>query len=255
MKPFASILILGCLVVCWPAFADDPYLADGPYAPDKRTVVLYHFNEAAGVSLPQDSSLYGNHPYAGPLATGDVGVFGNAMAFTNSYIEISHDASFLSVQSNGFLECWIKPSEDYLNRWGGNDVLIGKNAGGNNRGDVNFGMRMNPIANGGGQFYLTAETGAGTFRTLQTSNMIKESRWYHVRVEWDSVNTPTFRVDGIEKALTDPTSNTNFDYVGPYFNVNVRLLIGCNGPVGHVLLDELRIGERSPPPGTVMVLR
>ena len=100
---------LACLAIAGSASAET-YLAGGPYAPDTRTVVLFHFDEAAGASRPQDSSLHDHDPYAGPLATGDAGVFGNAMAFTNSLIEIAHDASFLNVQSNGFFECWIKPS-------------------------------------------------------------------------------------------------------------------------------------------------
>lgn len=245
---------LACLAIAGSASAET-YLAGGPYAPDARTVVLFHFDEAAGASRPQDSSSYAHNPYSGPLATGDAGVFGNAMAFTNSLIEIAHDASFLNVQSNGFLECWVKPSETYVNRWGANDTLVTKNAGGSNRGDVTFGIRMNPVSYGGGQFYLSAETGAGTYRGLFTPNMIKESRWYHVRVQWDCVNKPTIHVDGVEKSFTDAAANTDTSYIGPYFNVGVRLGIGVASTVGYALLDELRLCVTPPPPGTVVVVR
>ncbi|MGI5868260.1 MAG: LamG-like jellyroll fold domain-containing protein [Kiritimatiellia bacterium] len=245
-----------CLAVVGPATAQT-YLAEGPYAPDRRTVVLFHFDEAAGASLPQDSSFNALNPYSGPLATGDAGVFGNAMAFTNNLIEIAHDAAFLNIQSNGFFECWIKPSADYIDRWGSDDSIINKNAAGSNRGDVNFGIRMNPISYGGGQFFLLAETGAGTYRNLQTPNMITESRWYHVRVQWDCVNKPTIHVDGVEKPFNNAGTSTDTTYVGPYFNVNARLAVGVGmgKTVGYILLDELRLCETPPPPATLVVVR
>ena len=179
------------------------------------------------------------------------------MAFTNQYLEIAHDASFATVQSNGFLECWIKPSANMLDRWGSSQTIIGKNAGGNNRGDVNFTIRMNPNSYGGGQFQLTMETGAGTYRTLQTPNMIKDSRWYHVRVRWDSVNKPRIEVDGVERPFNDVGTNTDFSYAGPLFNVGVRLIVGVsNGPVdSYLLLDEVRLSAAPPPAGTRLLLR
>lgn len=166
MKNKGSLFLCAwfCLAVAGSATAET-YLAEGPYAADKRTVVLFHFDEAAGASRPQDGSFHAHNPYAGPLATGDEGVFGNAMAFTNSLIEIAHDATFLNVQSNGFFECWIKPSTNYINRWGSNDSILHKNAGGSNRGDVSFGIRMNPIANGGGQFFRLRRAQAHTARS------------------------------------------------------------------------------------------
>lgn len=85
--------------------------------------------------------------------------------------------------------------------------------------------------------------------------MIKESRWYHVRVQWDCVNKPTIHVDGVEKPFTDVGTNTDFSYVGPYFNVGVRMGIGVVFPVGHLLIDELRLCATPPPPGTVVRVR
>ena len=109
------------------------------------------------------------------------------------------------------------------------------------------------------QFYWSdrpaAETGAGTYRGLFTPNMIKESRWYHVRVQWDCVNKPTIHVDGVEKSFTDAAANTDTSYIGPYFNVGVRLGIGVASTVGYALLDELRLCVTPPPPGTVVVVR
>ena len=109
------------------------------------------------------------------------------------------------------------------------------------------------------QFYWSdrpaAETGAGTYHGLFTPNMIKESRWYHVRVQWDCVNKPTIHVDGVEKSFTDAAANTDTSYIGPYFNVGVRLGIGVASTVGYALLDELRLCVTPPPPGTVVVVR
>jgi hypothetical protein len=231
--------------------------AGGPCGADKRTILLLHFDEAAGEGRPRDSSVYQKQPYAGPVATGDEGVFGNAMAFTNQHLEIAHDASFATVQSNGFLECWLKPGPDMLDRWGGDQTVVGKNAGGSNRGDVSFGIRMNPNSYGGGLFQLTMETGTGTYRTLRTPNMITASRWYHVRVSWDSVNKPRIVVDGVERPFTDAGTNTDFSYAGPVFNVGVRMLVGVSGgPAGAwLLLDELRLSAAPPPTGTAMLLR
>ena len=88
MKNKGSLFLCAwfCLAVAGSATAET-YLAEGPYAADKRTVVLFHFDEAAGASRPQDGSFHAHNPYAGPLATGDEGVFGNAMAFTNSLMK------------------------------------------------------------------------------------------------------------------------------------------------------------------------
>ncbi|MBC7289206.1 MAG: hypothetical protein H5T86_14440, partial [Armatimonadetes bacterium] len=52
---------------------DDIALAFSEFAPDSDTRLLYHFNEAGGVSV-QDSSPYGNHgTLVGPRVGFDTG--------------------------------------------------------------------------------------------------------------------------------------------------------------------------------------
>ena len=59
----------------------------------------------------------------------------------------------------------------------------------------------------------------------------------------------------LEKSFTDAAANTDTSYIGPYFNVGVRLGIGVASTVGYALLDELRLCVTPPPPGTVVVVR
>ena len=241
----AALLGIMCVGSAWAA----------PYTADPYTIVLFHFDEAAGAGLPQDSSPYANHPDDGPPASGDAGVFGNAMAFTNTVIRVPDDVSFDKAQTNGFVEFWMKPDATSIDRWGGDQAIVVKNTGGNHAGDFSMGFRMNPIAYGGGQFQFLLETGTGTYRTLRTPGLIKAVQWYHVVVSWDSVNKPTITVDGVEQALSDAGTDTS--YVGPIFTAIGSMLVGVhNGPAGgYILLDELRIVIPSPPAGTLVDIR
>ncbi len=230
-------------------------LAAPPYTPDAETILLYHFDESAGSGLPQDSSFYTNNATSGPLATGDTGIFGNAMAFTNTSISIPDDPSFEKVQTNGTVEFWIKFSADAIDQWGGETSILRKNAGGNNKGDFSIGYRMNPIAYGGASINMLMETGEGTYRSLKSPNLITDTNWHHIVVSWDSVTKPTITVDDASQSLSD--NGTDASYVGPIFPANVPLTVGAlNSPGGFILLDELRLLSPEPPPptGTLIIV-
>lgn len=245
MKQRIILMSIVCLMTAGAVLA-------GPYTADPYTIILLHFDEAAGVGLPRDSSPYTNHPSSGPLATGHGGVFGNASAFTNTTLSIPDAASFDKAQTNGFVEFWMQPDATSINRWGSDQTIISKNDGGNNKGDFGIGFRMNPIVNGGGQFQLMMENGTGTYRLLRTPGLITTVRWYHVVVSWDNVNKPTITVDGVKQALSD--AGTESSYVGPIFTAGGAVQLGVvNGPVGgYILLDELRLVIPAPPGGTLV---
>ncbi len=224
-----------------------------PYIPDAETILLYHFDESAGSGLPQDSSLYSNDATSGQQATGDIGLFGNAIAFTNTNISIPDDPSFDKAQTNGTVEFWIKFNTEAINYWGSDYAFISKNNSGNNMGDFTIGYRMNPIANGGGQIYLFMETGTGTYRMLRTPGLIKTTDWYHVVVSWDSVTKPTITVDDASQSLSDHGNDSS--YVGPIFTASSALTVGAQidfakaAPGASILMDELRL-IIPPPPDT-----
>ncbi len=235
-------------------FACNALLA-APYTPDAYTVLLFHFDEAAGTSMPQDSSFNGNHATAGPLATGDTGFYDKATEYTQAsgINQIDDDPSFDAAQTAGSISFLIKLSETSFG-WGSDQDIVRKNDGGSNAGDFSVGVRMNPLTYGGGQFYLIMEDGNGSYRKLSTPNMVSTTDWYHVVVEWDSVNTPTITVNDALQTLSDGGTNTT--YVGPIFTASDTLLVGIgndgNDP-GEGLLDELRI-QAIPEPTTLAVL-
>jgi len=233
----------------------DPYLAEGPYSPDKYTALLLHFDEAAGESLPQDSSLYGNDAISGPLATGNPGVFGNAMSFANQFAGFPNTVPYAMVQTNGFVEFWMKPDTNTIDHWD-NENIMQKNDGGSNPGDFTIGFSMAPISiYGGGSFRLLIEDGSG-YRTWQTPKQITAVRWYHVVVAWDSVNPPTISVDGVPQILSVSGTGTN-NYFGPIFTAGNLLGLGVSDGVAgsSILIDELRIGTPPPPAGTIIVIK
>lgn len=234
--------------------AGDTYLAGGPYTPDKYTVLLLHFNEAAGVR-PQDSSPYANHPTTGALTTGAAGVFGGAMVFTNgTSIGVPYKSSFMQVYTNGFIEFWMKPSTNTIDRWGSDQSIFSHNRSGPNQGDFTLGMRMNPIVNGGGVFQFLLETGTGTYRTLRTPGLIKTVKWYHVVASWDCANKPVIVVDGVKQTLGD--FGTNASNTGPISTVMGLMIGNNNGLAGSfIFLDEVRIGTPPPPAGTRIEVR
>ena len=212
---------------------------------------MFHFDEANGAGLPQDSSFYTNNPTSGQQATGDAGLFGNSIAFTNTNISIPDDPSFDKAQTNGTIEFWIKPNAAALDYWGSDDALVSKNDGGANQGDFAIEYRMNPISYGGGSIALYMENGAGDYRRLKTPNIIATSQWYHVVVSWDSVNTPTITVNDNAQSLSD--SGTDTSYVGPILTAANPITVGAKidyskaGAGAAILMDEFRITFPAPP--------
>ena len=219
--------------------------SEAPYKSDDKTILLYHFDEKAG-ELPKDSSSLKNHFKKGQKARGDKGVFNSAIKYSNTSNSIKPLAGVKKVQKSGKIEFWIKPDEKTIDRWGGNQIVISKNDGGNNPGDFNIGFRMNPIANGGGSFFMLMEDGKGSYRTLSTPNLIKSSKWFHVEVSWDSKSTPIITID--EKVQPLKEGGKNKSYNGPIFTANNSFRAGvANGPKdGSILLDELRITSSEP---------
>jgi Concanavalin A-like lectin/glucanases superfamily len=220
--------------------------SEAPYKSDEKTILLYHFDEKIG-ELPKDSSSLKNHFKKGPKASGSKGVFNSAMKYSNNFNSIKPLTGVEKIKNSGKVEFWIKPDEKTIDRWGGDQIIISKNDGGNNPGDFNIGFRINPIANGGGNFFLLMEDGKGKYRKLSTPNLIKNSQWFHVAVSWDSKSTPTITID--EKVQPLQEGGKNKSYNGPIFTAKNSFLAGvANGPKdGSILLDELRITSIAPP--------
>ncbi len=219
-------------------------IAEPPYQADEKTILLYHFDEEAG-GLPKDSSSYKNHSRKGVKASGDEGIFGSAMKYSNNSNIVKLNGAE-KLNNSGKIEFWIKPDEKSLNRWGGDQGILSTNRAGSNAGDFNIGFRMNPLNYGGGNFFLLMEDGKGSYRKLSTPNIIKDSKWYHVVISWNSKETPVITVDDKVQALKDGGKNKS--YTGPLFGGCEYLNVGVsNGPKeATVLLDELRITTLEP---------
>ncbi len=214
------------------AFAEEP-----PYKSAPNTILLYHFDGKNG-TIPVDSSSYKNNAEKGAKLSGDKGVFGSAIKYSNTS-NIIRLSGVEKIQSGGQIEFWVKPDEKTINRWGKDQRIIASNQGGSHAGDFSIGFRMNPVANGGGCFFLIQEDGDGSFRKLCTPGIIKEPRWYHVVVIWDTKSNPVIIIDDQVQELKDTGPNQTF--LGAPGGKTLQIGID-NGPKdASVLLDELRI--------------
>jgi hypothetical protein len=183
------------------------------------------FNEGTG----NTASDYSGNSHHGTLQSSPIwssGKYGNALDFTNAYVEIPHHTDFNLVK--GTFAAWVNA-----------DVMI-DNAGIITKGTTTYPYSMHlawPVANGNfndDNFRFRTNVGLGSIDEGESDTEFFPGEWHHVAVTFDGKKA-RFYLDGVEdgdQGLDDLMTNLE------------SLILGANLPAGSYFdgkLDEVAI--------------
>lgn len=183
----------------------------------------FDLNRTNETDVVTDYSTYENNASLGggnianvPLWMGiGSSIRGGAYQFdgVDDYLNVSHDVEFTNIFAGG-LSLWFMPSSQIDSSTANNQVILDKNSGAVEDGNVELYFKLGD----GGLAFGLEKTGVGVQELISNTKIFVPGVWYHVALSWNGTAVEMW-INGVKQSqsilqLSDPFESTGNLYIG-----------------------------------------